>query len=188
MDISKIKDVYSSCFSAIYDCKRYIQSIVMVFFLGIVLGATFPDTFNDTLMPILKDLVRQVHGLSPTELMVFIFHNNFTTAVLAMLSGLLLFFMPYFHASANGVLVGFVLQRVAEITGASNWWQLIPHGLFEIPAFFIALGMGVHLGLFWWKEDKLAAVKQRLLICLKTLVLVIAPLLAIASVIEASLI
>lgn len=159
----------------------------MVFFLGIALGATFPETFSDTLIPILKDLARQAHGLSHGELIVFIFHNNFTTAVLAILSGLLLFFMPYFHASANGVLVGFVLQQVAGITGSSNWWQLIPHGLFEIPAFIIALSMGVHLGLFWWAEDKLSAVKQRLLACLRTLVLVIAPLLAVAAVIEASL-
>ena len=187
MDITSLKQVYQDCFVVVQASKNHIAGTVMVFVVGVLIGACFPDTFAETLMPILKDLVQQTQGLSWGALTVFIFHNNFTAAVIGMLSGLLLFLIPYLHANANGIVLGFVLQRAGELTGSTQWWKLIPHGIFELPAVFIALGLGVYLGLFWQEEDKLAAAKQRLLVCLKTCALVVAPLLVIAAIIEASM-
>lgn len=182
-----VRKVYQECTDTLNAAKPYVFSAAAAFLMGVIVGAIFHESFAETLLPLLKDLVKQIEGLGWLGLAIFIFHNNFTTAVITMLTGGLFFLLPYFHAIANGILVGFVLQRVDELTGSTQWWKLLPHGIFEIPAFFMALGLGVYLGLFWRENDKLAALKTRLIACLKTCALVIAPLLTLAAMIESSL-
>jgi len=178
---------YIECFETIRVCKSFIMSVAAAFLMGLIVGSVYHEDFSTTLMPMLKALIQQTQGLGWLGLVIFIFHNNFTTAAITLLTGGLFFILPYFHAIANGIMVGFVLQQVGDLTGSTQWWKLLPHGVFEIPAFFMALGLGVYLGLFWQEDDKIAALKHRLIACLKTCVLVIAPLLAIAAIIEASL-
>jgi stage II sporulation protein M len=179
-----IKHNYQECLSLLKTCKLTIAAVAATFAVGIILGLCFPEVFAEHIKPIIKELIANTAGLSGLALVLFIFHNNLLSAFIGMLSGLLFSIIPFAHALANGIVLGFVLQRTHEATGSSHWWQLIPHGTLELPAIFIALGLGAYLGLFWTQTDKKAAFKARIIPCLKTFVLIITPMLAIAATIE----
>jgi len=38
------------------------------------------------------------------------------------------------------------------IEGYGILWRLVPHGIFELPAVFISLGLGIKLGTFIFRE------------------------------------
>ena len=43
-------------------------------------------------------------------------------------------------------MIGFTAQFVAREEGIFILWKLLPHGVFEIPAVVIAMGLGLYLG------------------------------------------
>ena len=179
---------FRDCLSTLRASKHYIFAIAATFAMGIGIGLIYPDQFTETLLPIIRKLLAATAGLSPLELSLFIFHNNLLSALIGLASGAILGIFPFIHALGNGIVVGFVLHKTHLMTGSSHWWKLIPHGIFELPAIFIALGLGVYLGLSWRQQEKLATFKTRLIECLRTFVLIIAPMLGIAAIIESILI
>ena len=88
----------------------------------------------------------------------------------------------------NGYILGFVMLKSVQANGALVLWKLLPHGIFELPALFISLGLGVKLGAFIFKKNKIKTLKIYLFESARVFVFVILPLLFIAAIIEGSLI
>ena len=63
-----------------------------------------------------------------------------------MILGIFLGIFPIITTISNGVILGYVLKRTAESVGVIEFWRLFPHGIFELPAVFISLGLGLKLG------------------------------------------
>jgi uncharacterized membrane protein SpoIIM required for sporulation len=63
---------------------------------------------------------------------------------------------------------------------------LIPHGVLEIPAIAIGLGMGLKLGFFWLKADRLAAFAKVAREARLVFIYLVAPLLFLAALVEAA--
>ena len=72
--------------------------------------------------------------------------------------------------------------------GGLSLWKILPHGIFELPAVFIALGIGIKLGMFIFQKKKLESLKNYSINSLRVFLLIILPLLVIAGIIEGTLI
>ncbi len=124
--------------------------------------------------------------MSQGELIKFIFLNNLQSSFYGMIFGVLLGIFPMIAAIANGYLLGFVASISVENGGFLVLWRLLPHGIFELPAVFISLGLGLKFGMFIFQKRKLESFREYFFNSLRVFFLIIIPLLIIAGIIEGS--
>lgn len=125
--------------------QKFIYFIVAVFlFSGVISFISHADfAFFNEMLEGLKD---KTEGLGFLGITWFIFQNNALAALSGMLLGMLLGVYPLFAALFNGLLVGYVFKLASDVGGYGVIWMLVPHGIFELPAVFIALGLGLAMG------------------------------------------
>jgi stage II sporulation protein M len=111
-----------------------------------------------------------------------IFTHNAIALFISLFSGVLFFFIPVIVVIANGYITGFVVIPHPSLIGL-----LIPHGVFELPAFALSCSYGIWLGLWQFNRDRINTLKLRLMQCIKVYFCVVVPLLIIAATIEGSL-
>ncbi|MAG28003.1 hypothetical protein CMI47_20955 [Candidatus Pacearchaeota archaeon] len=182
-----ISKYYKEAWEYVKESQKYIYFVILLFVLFGVLGAVFSEqlTFIDE---ILKELLEKTEGLSTMGLVSFIFFNNIQSAFMGLLIGVVFGIFPVLVAITNGVVLGYVLQRTAEVAGVLQFWRLLPHGIFELPAIFISLGLGIKLGMFVFAKKKLEELKKRVYNSLMVFFLIVLPLLIVAAIIEGLLI
>ena len=95
---------------------------------------------------------------------------------------------PFFIAIYNGYVLGYVLKLVVGKIGFLEIWKLFPHGIFELPAVFISLGLGIKLGASLFAKNSDKEFLRRLKNSARVFFFIVLPLLVIAAVIEGSLI
>ncbi len=173
--------------SHLYETRYFALMMLALFFASGLIGFAFSDQFS-FFDPILEDLAGKVLDLSPGELIWFIFQNNTTTAFVGMVFGAALGLFPVINIMTNGALTGYVYAKVATLAGYGIIWRLLPHGIFELPAIFLSLGMGVHLGMFVFTKNPKQEFVRRSMRSLKTFVIAVIPLLVVAAIIEGLLI
>ena len=166
----------------------YLVSCLFLFF-GLI-GFLFPIFFKEEIVNIIKELVEKTEGLNAFELTRFIFINNTLSSFFAIILGIMFGIFSIFTIVVNGYIVGFVSSFAVAEEGVSVLWRLLPHGIFEIPAIMISVGLGLKLGLFLfisknktWKEYK-----KWIIDSFRTFVFIVVPLLVIAGIIEGILI
>lgn len=135
--------------------KYYILAAAIIFGFGIYSGFSSTD-----LDEMLAQMTQQVFGEiqeeisesdNPTQTSILlIFLNNVRAVFFMMILGIGIGLFPAFSMLLNGILVGFVL-RIQQSAGLPLdeliLKGLLPHGLFELPAIFIAAGYGLRLGI-----------------------------------------
>ena len=125
---------------------KSIKLVITIFVASILTGLLLANYLSTFINPLLKDLIDQTTDLGTLELIMFIFFNNVSTSLIGLALGLFLGIFPIIVAVTNGVILGYVLERTAQIS-ILEFWRLLPHGIFELPAVFISLGMGLKLGI-----------------------------------------
>ena len=181
------KNIFRESVSYIRESMPFIVGAIVIFLGSMIVGIAFPENFR-FFDDILKDLAQKIEGLSTLELILFIFQNNATGAILAIVLGVFVGIVPIFNSLLNGALLGYVLARATELGGLSVIWKLVPHGIFELPAIFISFGLGIKLGMFVFAKKKKKEFFRRLFASLKVFLTIILPLLIIAAIIEGFLI
>ena len=181
------KNIFRESVSYIGESLPFIVGAIVIFLGSMIVGIAFPENFR-FFDDILKDLAQKIEGLSTLELILFIFQNNATGAILAIVLGVFVGIVPIFNSLLNGALLGYVLARATELGGLSVIWKLVPHGIFELPAIFISFGLGIKLGMFVFTKEKKKEFFRRLFASLKVFLTIILPLLIIAAIIEGILI
>ena len=176
-----------SALSYIRESKFYIFAAVILFFISALFSFLFPYLFS-AFDELLKDIVRQTEGLNGFQLFVFIFKNNLLSALLALFLGIFFGIVPFFNALLNGAVLGYVAEKSIFIGGLSILWRLAPHGIFELPAIFIAIGLGIKLGFSFFVFPVRKTLAHRFEASLRVFVFFVIPLLFIAAVIESLLI
>lgn len=169
------------------ESKNYLVAIVLIFAGGILFGAIFSSKLG-FLDEILKQLVDKVHGLDTFGTILFILQNNITSAFYGIVFGVGLGIFPILASFSNGVLLGYVLKIVWFDSGVSEFWKILPHGVFELPAVFISLALGVRLGMFIFSKKKGKGFMERARNSIILFVCIVIPLLIIAAIIEGLLI
>jgi stage II sporulation protein M len=132
------------------------------------------------------NLINIFEGRSMFEVITMIFLNNAKAALLSILLGVFFGIFPVAVLIVNGYLVGFTGRIASEEFGLSIMLRLIPHGIFELPAILISVGLGLKMGMVLLKERK--EFKKEFKKAIKFYLLVILPLLLIASIVEGILV
>jgi stage II sporulation protein M len=132
----------------------------------------------------ITELIEITIGLNMQQLIWFIFKNNIWSAFTGIIFGVFLGIIPLVSAVSNGYVLGFVSNAVVSEVGYLSLWRLLPHGIFEIPAIMISLGLGIKFGLFMFAKKPGKEFKRRFLLSMKTFLFVILPLLVMAALIE----
>ncbi|MEM3091403.1 MAG: stage II sporulation protein M [Candidatus Pacearchaeota archaeon] len=149
----------------IKESKSFIYLIISIFVFFVLIGIFIPTpTFiEQRILGIIEDLIKKTQDMSMFELINFIFFNNLQTSFLGLFFGFFLGIFPLVIGIANGYILGFVISKSVQAEGFFVLWRLLPHGIFELPAIFISLGIGLKLGLwliiepikFYWNKNKL---------------------------------
>ena len=135
--------------------KNYIYFAVILFILSGVIGILYHPTFLiDPITSMIKELIEKTDNLSPVELTGFIIFNNTKTSFSGFIFGIFFSFIPIFITIVNGYLLGFVAYTSIADAGIFVLWRLLPHGVFELPAVLISLGLGIKLGCFMFTRNK----------------------------------
>ena len=185
-----LKKNYLLSMNFIKESKIFIYFITGIFFLFTVIGFFVPppEAIYDQILKFIEELLKKTQDLSQFELIRFIFFNNIQSSFFGMVFGVFLGLFPVIFAIANGYVLGFVASVSVNAVGISVLWRLFPHGIFELPAIFISLGLGLKIMTFIFEKNKLKTLKIYIKNSLRTFLFIVIPLLIIAAVIEGSLI
>ena len=181
---------YSACWKFLNESRWYVVFAVGIFSLMFLVGFIYPMFFREQIFNFIEEIIKTLEGKSTIELIGFIFFNNLRASFMAIVLGVTLGIFPLIVGMTNGYLLGFVSREVATKEGLLVMWQLLPHGVFELPAIILSIGIGLKIGMSMFKNQKGKWEKLRynLKEVLRFFVFVIFPLLLIAGIIEGILI
>lgn len=182
---------YKLSLKTLKDTKNYIWFVSILFVLFISLGFLFPIFFQQQIYDLIRELLKQTEGLDVWNMIRFIFINNLKSSFFAVFCGVLFGIVPIAVSVVNGYVLGFVANKTIASEGYLVLWRLFPHGIFELPAVLISVGIGLRLGMFLFiyrEKDKLREFGKWLLDGLRVFVFIVIPLLILAAIIEGGLI
>lgn len=192
----KVNAIFES-WKFICESKKQIYFAIAIFILFFFIAAIFPapEIISTQIKTLINTLAENVAGLSLVELIFFIFKNNLTVAIMGIFLGVIFCIMPFMLAVSNGYVFGFVVRTLFEKLGFAegfiSLWRILPHGVFELPAIIISLGIGIRLGILLLgslNRNSFNNFFKNLKLAFKTTLLIILPLLLIAAIIESMLI
>lgn len=135
------------------EIRPYVVFSALLFFAGIIVGGA-PNGSMDWLRDQLKgigDLADKARQADNPQLAFFriIFINNLSKSVMAMYMGIVAGIFPFIMLLTNGMIIGYLFGGMAD--QGENVWLLVakgilPHGILELPALFLACGFGMRLG------------------------------------------
>ncbi len=185
--MKKEKDLlqfYKESFGFIKESKRKIFICISVFIFMILIGFLIspPAEIESQILEQIKQMALRFEGLNIFQTIWEIFSNNVYVSFLSIILGIFLGVIPMVISISNGYIIGFVMKKVSDQEGLYILWQLLPHGIFEIPAVMISVGMGLVMGglMFRDNETRKTMLKNMFL----SFVLIVVPLLIIAAIIE----
>jgi stage II sporulation protein M len=185
--IKNIKKRFIRALEYTAESRNYIYLIIILFFISGLFGYLNASNLG-MLDEIIKELLESTKNLSGIGLVGFIFKNNLLSALYGLIFGVILGIFPIFNALINGLVIGYVIQKAIVAAGFLQTIKLLPHGIFELPAIFISLGLGLRLGMFVFSKNKKKELKRSFLEGLNAFFLIVLPLLLVAAIIEGTLI
>jgi len=184
------KEIYNDIWNYLRELKIFILIILLLFFIFVLIGFAVPapDMLQEMILDYIHKILEQTQGLSFFELVSFIFLNNTKSAFLGMVFGIFFGIFPVIVTLVNGYFLGYVSYLSVKAGGIISLISLLPHGIFELPAIFISLGMGLKLGGVVFNKNPKKSFKLLFINSIKVFVFLIIPLLIIAAIIESFLI
>lgn len=153
--MDKIRMLWRMVLEEINRSKFYTLAAVILFAYGIYSGYSSKELdailmqTTEQVFGQIRDQIEQSDTPTLTAIMV-IFLNNVRAVLVMMILGIFLGLFPVFSMLFNGVLIGFTLrlQEAADLSLMDLIFRgLLPHGILELPAIFIAAGYGLRLGI-----------------------------------------
>lgn len=140
----------------IHGNRRWFGLAALLFFASAVVMYGMPqnasqlsDAVLNAQMEGLHRLVDLIMGLPPVAAALFVFVNNMVSMVQMLVLGFIAGLSPVLTLCLNGMLVGAV-SAMTDLEGPALLRVLtvsiLPHGVFELAAFFISGGLGLKLG------------------------------------------
>ena len=185
---------YKKSFNHIKESKKYIYWILVIFFIFTLIGLIFPvsEELYLLILNYFKELILKTQNFSTFEMVLFIFTNNSFATFFSIIFGVVFGIFPVINSIMNGYVLGFAGALSVSEFGIFSLWRILPHGIFELVAVFISLGMGLRIGavsiksIIKNKNDK--QLYKNLKNSIRVYLLVVLPLLLIAAIIEGILI
>lgn len=183
------RENYSKSWGYIKESKNFIWAVVIIFFVAAIIGFLYqPPAVIKIILDNINSILAKTQGMNSFELISFIFLNNLQIGFMGLIYGFALGIFPIISIFVNGYVVGYVSSTAVASSGAGSLLNLLPHGIFELPAIFISFGMGIKFGSFLFYKEKMKHFSRFFVNSLRVFVFVVLPLLIIAAIIEGVLI
>jgi stage II sporulation protein M len=144
----------------VLDTIKENRSWLLLSFIFFVVGAILsyvsltrePELYamlEETSLSLLRELGEMVFGGHPLRGAALLFMHNLISSLQVLFLGILLGLAPLFSTLANGAILGAVAFQLGQQGIAPIPFLLVgilPHGIFELPAFFISAAFGFKLG------------------------------------------
>jgi stage II sporulation protein M len=180
---------YLKSWDYIKESKNFIWAAVIIFFVAAIIGFLYqPPAVINIILDKIKEILTKTEGMNAFELISYIFFNNLQIGFMGLIYGFAFGIFPVLSIFVNGYVVGYVSSSAVSSSGASSLLNLLPHGIFELPAIFISFGMGIKFGTFIFYKEKIKNFSKFFMNSLRVFVFVVLPLLIIAAIIEGNLI
>jgi len=135
------------------ELRPYFIFAVILFFAGIVVGGA-TSSANDWLLNQLQALSRMAENARasahPTRaFFVTILLNNVIQSIISMYMGVAAAIWPVVMLVTNGMILGYLFGGLAdhgENVGLLILKGILPHGILELPAVFLACAVGIRFG------------------------------------------
>lgn len=133
--------------------RPYFVFSIILFFAALVVGGT-PNGATDYILDQIRsiqELAQQAQSSDHPQNAMFwiIFRRNLTATITTMYMGIAAGIYPLFTMALNGMVLGFMFGTFAdkgENVAALIVKGILPHGILELPALFLASGFGLLLG------------------------------------------
>jgi stage II sporulation protein M len=181
------KNPYAMILAYLKESRNYFYLVIGLFAASTLIGFVFFKNLQ-FIDDILKKILEQITGMNIFEIIEFIFFNNLNASFYGLLLGIFFGIFPLITILGNGIILGYVLRKTWEMAGFSEFWRILPHGIFELPAIFISLGLGIKLGMSLFSKNRWPKLKFRLYESSIVFIFLIVPLLIFAAIIEGVLI
>jgi stage II sporulation protein M len=172
----------------------FINAVIIIFLLFCAtitvgwVGTVQNPAIGENLMKLFeKEVAGQIDVDNPFDMCIKLFINNFEACILLFLGGASFGILTIFIMSLNGIVIGAIM----EIIHTDHSWTfiaaaLLPHGIFEIPAFIIAGALGILLAQSltaeWYGGADTSAEAHKLA---RIFLLYVLPLVLVAACVEA---
>lgn len=163
----------------------------LLFFASITVGwvgsAQNPAIGEELMSLFEKEVAGQMDGTDPFDMCLKLFANNLQACILLFLGGATFGILTIFIMSLNGIVIGAIMELVhKDHTPIFVAAAIVPHGIFEIPAFIISGALGILLAQSliaeWYGSGDSAVAAYAFARLFLTVVL---PLVAVAASVEA---
>jgi len=187
--IIKRKNIIVDGWSYIRESKNSIlfATAIFLFFIFAALVLPVPSLLEEMIKNSINQIMERTIGLNTSGIIFYVFFNNLEVSLVGMFFGIFIGIIPFMLLAVNGYVIGYVSRIVMYEKGVFYLWRLVPHGIFELPAVIISLGLGMRLGLSAFSKNPGKEFVRRALLSLKALLIMVI-LLFIAALIEGSLI
>lgn len=169
---------YHRIWSDLQEARPYIIAAMLIFAAGGVLALLIPHV-GEKVIALALEYFKPFKDKQYLELVVAIFLQNASSAFLAIAFGFVLGIVPLLGAFFNGIVLGAIIHL-----DPLHIFMIIPHGLFELPAVFIAWGLGMWCAGGLFHAQRLETITMRIKKSLRIYLSVIVPLLIIAAIVE----
>jgi stage II sporulation protein M len=178
MNRATLAQHYHRIWGDLREAQAYIVAAILIFAAGGVLALLIPHV-GEKVIALVLEYFKPFKDKQYLELMVAIFLQNATSAFLAIALGFLLGIIPVLGAFFNGIVLGAIIRL-----DPLHIFMIIPNGLFELPAIFIAWGLGMWCAGGLFHAQRLETIPMRIKKSLHIYLSLIVPLLIIAAIIE----
>jgi stage II sporulation protein M len=179
---------YSACWNFLKESRWYIVFTLGLFALTFIIGFAYPYFFREEIFSFIRGLMTMFDGKTVTQTIFMIFFNNLKVSFMAIVLGVAIGIFPLFTSILNGYLLGFVSREAVNVGGIGVLWQLFPHGIFELPAVILSIGIGLKIGANVFRSEAGKRLKHNFIEGLRFFIFVLFPLLLVAGIIEGLLI
>ncbi len=171
--------------------RPYVIFSVIFFSVSSLVGIIFATKDPATVAKIIEEFAKMADEAGEpgtAELFTYLLSRNIFASFLAMVFGAIMGLFPLLSLFMNGAMLGIVAFLFSSSISSMLIFfaGILPHGIFELPAFFFAVATGLWLGAaaFRWLFYDEKWIKDKFIQGINFFFLAIVPLLILAAFIE----
>lgn len=173
------------------DIRSYVIFSIVFFLISVAVGYIFAEKNPAETVKIIESfrkMIEEAGDPGSIKLAEYLFLRNAFASLLAMALGVILGLFPLLGLLTNGIILGiFAFLFSSKASSLLIFLAgILPHGIFELPAFFFAAATGLWLGAaaFRWLAYDGDWIKNKFTQGIKFFFFAIVPLLMLAAFVE----
>ncbi len=176
-------NIKNHAFATLKEARGCVAAAVLIYCAAVALAWSYFEHF-EFMEAQFGTLLEQFEGLGAWEFILRIFIHNLIASYLAMCFVVFFGAVPLALAAFNGLMLGWFINWMDHASGLDMLIMLGPHGVFELPAMFIAFGVGMWRGVGFRFGEQHPGWLERLKRVHCVYLVFVVPLLFVAAILE----